>query len=1275
MEGKTSTKDAVVHDDTHPCSAEEPRDPTRPRSSAHQACTNNNISSIKVEPSDIAQLSPPLSWLDNYDDDEYDNTTRSQSLADQASSDSSAAGIKMELPDACKVPLWPSWVDVGEQSNPDRPHSSNSQASTSNTDASIKVEPSDFCPMALAPTQLQGSSEFIETSLHSFESPPVSVTTSGTKRKRLHMDALNCFHLAQTETGAMALKNPAIVKTSSLDSNRGMYPQLPGTTPRGLPPAPHFSQKKKKPIPKKFSLSEEETNNQTTIERLFPVCPGKRAMPSSASADNKPCSHPLPASRTTAFSDHSSTPTFPKKNLNTQFASVGLPTSQKQAQNNTTLSTHQQNRFTGTSLAHSSSIPSSKTTTPVKIVLSSTKSQSSDNSLDAAIVDVSLTPPNSSPSKSVQSTDSSDVESFENESFFDDLDPILLDVDSSSSQRSSSQPDASEPPNTFGLLGEEPSRFSDLDTDDQQPFRGFDALPLEVLERIFCFVPTMDAHLRLSLVCKRWNEILSKEDFMPWKKVYHRMRMQSLHKVPEQPNLLRPGAEKNEDTCLLDLVRSMPEFKDRYGSGMDTDLHRHPKYDLAKAIMKSKAPELLKYEEPNPWSTICMLVLLSETVQDVYCILKCLLHHTASCTTMEVLECLYCIAAYLWKFKISFEMSSGYHYRVYHALHLFENSHSSVPLKREGPSDLPTVNRLGLALPRQSMPPTDEQWHIINYDINPGKVVKVVAFAGTGKTTTLVKYAERRPNTSFLYVAFNKSVQKHAKEIFPGNVESRTIHSLAFSVVGYKYRNKLVSSLNPVNIHWALPPGERKEVPWLRYANLVCKTIKRFCASDNDYITTQHVPSEYHTYKQNGDEVFRQRVTLDHALQMKISNDSSSVWEKMTEVNNRDVHITHDVYLKLYQLKKPWYLDYDCLLIDEAQDLTPAQEHILLNQPGSKILVGDPHQQIYSFRGATDTMRRVQCEKTFHLTQSFRFGTEIAYIANCLLERATSRSTPSTQTLIGKREPGHIDGEEIGKVAIITRTNVTLFKEAVRIVETDSTTSIAFAGGIGNYGLDVILDIYQLQQPEQKRAFIKNKYIWSHENFGALKQHAMETDDIDLMNKIKIVDMYNIRIPEIVEKIQSRTRQEGMADVILTTAHKAKGLEFETVMFTNDFGICTTTGRLSPLCTMEGDELNLVYVAITRARKSLVLTNSLIKFIGERPTWEKFVHPAPVMPSSGAITPCVCINCHTHIHGDCAMLLQRKACKLAYPSTTRKGGICCRKCSIKLCPTFSCLLG
>lgn len=62
--------------------------------------------------------------------------------------------------------------------------------------------------------------------------------------------------------------------------------------------------------------------------------------------------------------------------------------------------------------------------------------------------------------------------------------------------------------------------------------------------------------------------------------------------------------------------------------------------------------------------------------------------------------------------------------------------------------------------------------------------MSALSATGTGKTTTLVKYAEQRPHLRFLYVAFNKSVASEAQRHFPNNVACKTVHSLAYSDIG-----------------------------------------------------------------------------------------------------------------------------------------------------------------------------------------------------------------------------------------------------------------------------------------------------------------------------------------------------------------------------------------------------------------------------------------------------------------------------------------------------------
>ncbi|KAG7261818.1 hypothetical protein CRUP_022174 [Coryphaenoides rupestris] len=103
--------------------------------------------------------------------------------------------------------------------------------------------------------------------------------------------------------------------------------------------------------------------------------------------------------------------------------------------------------------------------------------------------------------------------------------------------------------------------------------------------------------------------------------------------------------------------------------------------------------------------------------------------------------------------------------------------------------------------------------------------------------------------------------------------------------------------------------------------------------------------------------------------------DCEVIWTKMKDLNETAkgaFFMTHDGYLKLWQLQEPkpclWY-QYDVIFIDEAQDCNPAIMDVLLAQRCAKVLVGDPHQQIYTFRGAVNALHTAPHTHIFYLTQ------------------------------------------------------------------------------------------------------------------------------------------------------------------------------------------------------------------------------------------------------------------------------------------------------------------
>ncbi|XP_026547624.1 F-box DNA helicase 1, partial [Notechis scutatus] len=307
-------------------------------------------------------------------------------------------------------------------------------------------------------------------------------------------------------------------------------------------------------------------------------------------------------------------------------------------------------------------------------------------------------------------------------------------------------------------------------------------------------------------------------------------------------------------------------------------------------------------------------------------------------------------------------------------------------------------------------------------------------------------------------------------------------------------------------------------------------------------------------------------------------------------------------YLKLWQLQKPSLSKYDAILVDEAQDCTPAVMDIVLSQTCGVILVGDPHQQIYTFRGAVNSLLNVPHSRIFYLTQSFRFGSEIAYVGATLLDVCKK---VRNKTLVGNNQESDVSGVGVeGKVARLSRNNQTVFEDAVNVTGGDSPAKIHLLGGLKAFGLEKIHDLWKLLHPELKLE-IKDFFIkrWAEKGLASIRDYAEKAEDKQLEVKIGIVEKYRERIPELLERIsQCHVLDPKDADYILGTVHKAKGLEFDTVQVAGDFVSIPFTwpylGRLPrslpavPEAIPE-DEWNLLYVAVTRAKKRLVMSRFL----------------------------------------------------------------------------------
>jgi F-box DNA helicase 1 len=459
---------------------------------------------------------------------------------------------------------------------------------------------------------------------------------------------------------------------------------------------------------------------------------------------------------------------------------------------------------------------------------------------------------------------------------------------------------------------------------------------------------------------------------------------------------------------------------------------------------------------------------------------------------------------------------------------------------------------------------TSEQNKIISCDLNPGESLKVIAFAGTGKTSTLVEYTRTRPMMRFLYIAFNKSVQLEAAEKFPKNVIAKTSHSLAFSSIGYRHKNRLSSGFKANTVMDVLKLENFED------ARFTIDTLNNYLISSAPKVTKFHIPYPAKIFYEQKKEIFPDFVYLANRL-----------GRLMCDGSDKRIGMLHDGYLKLYQLKEP-RLNFDCILLDEAQDINPVTSTIIMSQTRSGkqinvpsiILVGDSHQQIYSFRGASDTLNTIRTTKTFYLTQSFRFDNKVATLANMILHTFKGEKKSVVGTAPGNGTKPKWNPKNY---TVIARTNAAVFDKAVQL---SGTHKIGFIGGIKGYRLNRIRDIYYLFASHPER--ISDKYIKRFDQYNDLKTYARAVEDIELMSICKVVDTYKYSIPNLVKLISEKAVDASDAEILLTTVHKAKGLEWQNVHLMSDFSSFVENNRIIKSKSLDQDEFNLVYVAITR---------------------------------------------------------------------------------------------
>ena len=466
--------------------------------------------------------------------------------------------------------------------------------------------------------------------------------------------------------------------------------------------------------------------------------------------------------------------------------------------------------------------------------------------------------------------------------------------------------------------------------------------------------------------------------------------------------------------------------------------------------------------------------------------------------------------------------------------------------------------------------------------------LRIDAYAGTGKTTTLLFLANSTSQRG-LYLAFNRSIAAEAASRFPTSVRCATAHSIAFRQV-HRHFNYPEWKLTGVTTPSVVADAFRFPatisfacgivLERFAYAAVLRDAVNQFLRSAENRPTLDMVPC-YGKLEILSGAQFKSFATqaLEHV---------DVLWNAM---QNRIAGppLGHDGYLKLWAMAKPT-TDAEYLMIDEAQDLNPVLLGVVTRFKVPVVFVGDPYQQIYEWRGAVNAMNKLPAQHRAFLSQSFRFGKEIAAGATIVL-----RTLGAHKPLIGSPTiESHI--ARVRPDAILARSNAGVIVNVLKCLQRGVPCSVL--GGTNE--LERLLrDVQRIKQ----NLSAQTPELLGYKTWKDVMTSSVHPEGEHLRGLVSLVQEHG---EEPILRALSRCEKcEQTAQVVCSTAHKAKGREWDYVHLDPDFEVGFSNAVKKTSRSAYEAEARLLYVAITRARKAVHISRDVAQRFGIRKTTDQ----------------------------------------------------------------------
>lgn len=334
----------------------------------------------------------------------------------------------------------------------------------------------------------------------------------------------------------------------------------------------------------------------------------------------------------------------------------------------------------------------------------------------------------------------------------------------------------------------------------------------------------------------------------------------------------------------------------------------------------------------------------------------------------------------------------------------------------------------------------------------------VIATAGSGKTTVLTNRIKNMVDhqvnpENILAITFSKKAKDNIEEKLPQlgvyEVNVDTFHSLALKIIMSAYGRKYIV--------WTAQWEKEKVL-----TDICCKKLSLCKKDDLPYNSIMRFFSlqKINNLSPSNQLVFPKDIPFKKSDMIQVYKEYEKYKEENSYIEFDDfLNMANDILSNNHDILQHFRNKFQYILSDEFQDVSNSQSVLLkkLNDTNTMI-VGDPLQAIYSFRGGNSTYimnfdKDYTNTKVINLNKNYRCSRDIVALANELANHIPDSKTehyvesaatngrvmvPEYRTFLSEYEENkwiikkigekQNEGYEAKDIAVLTRTNAQLTK-------------------------------------------------------------------------------------------------------------------------------------------------------------------------------------------------------------------------------------------------------